>query len=156
MKIILNGEPVSQARMKHRVINNFAQVYDPKAKEKADIRLKLVAYIHNYYPNFVKLEHPKLSFIFHMPILKTTPKKVIPCYHSGIMRHEKKPDIDNLVKLYLDCLDGILFDGDQKVSLEFCIKLYHAEPKVIIIADETSGELCPVEADLLSSSVQSS
>lgn len=143
MKIIIPGVPISQTRMKHRVIKNFAHVYDPREKEKKDIRLIL----QKNFTNFPKFEHPFISFLFHMPILSSTPKKLLPIYHSGLLKHEKKPDVDNFIKLYLDCLDGIAFDGDQKVQLGFSLKLYHQEPKTVIVINETEELLALYELE---------
>ncbi len=89
------------------------------------------------------------SRIFHMPIPKSIRKKEQALYQSGFLKHEKKSDVDNFVKLYLDCLDPIVFDGDQKVSLGSCVKLYHPEPKTIIMLSETTEVLTPQEVDPL-------
>lgn len=53
------------------------------------------------------------------------------------LKHVKKPDIDNLVKLYLDCLTGIAIHDDNAVSLGSCIKVYSPNPKVEIYIEET-------------------
>ena len=82
-----------------------------------------------------------------MAIPRSTPKRLLHNYRSGLLKHEKKPDVDNFIKLYLDCMDGICFDGDQKVSLGNCVKLYHPHPKTIIIIEEVNEILTPQEID---------
>ncbi len=143
MKIVLPGIPVSQARMKHSRRGNFINTYDPKAKEKADIRQKLKAYVTHEPFNF-----PRISFLFYMPIPSATPKKKLPLFQSGKLKHDKKPDVDNLIKLYVDCLDGIIIEGDQKVSLGPCLKLYSSCPCTIIWIQETTEILNPLELDI--------
>jgi len=133
MILILPGEPISQARMKFSGRGGFGRVYDPREKQKREIK----KIIKDKWQDRGKLEHPRASFIFYMPIPKSTPKKKLFVYNSGYLKHEKKPDVDNLLKLYLDCLDTIAFDGDQKVSLGPCVKLYHPEPRTVIILQET-------------------
>src|SRR5881396_3796178 len=112
MKLVLDGDPVCQIRMKYSGRNGIGRIYDPREKQKKQIK-KLIAdkYSGKHF------QHPRISFIFHMPIPKSIPKKMLSLYESGLLKHEKKPDTDNLIKLYLDCMDGIMFDGDQKVSL---------------------------------------
>ena len=132
MKLVIPGTPVSQARMKHSNAGGFVKTYDPKAKEKKLIRQLLS---HQTQCNF---EFPRISFLFHMPIPKGIRKKDVAMYESGILKHDKKPDVDNLIKLYLDCLDGIVIQGDQKVSLGPCIKVYHVEPKTVIVIQDTN------------------
>ena len=149
MKIVLDGIPVSQARMKFVSRGGFGRAYDPRAKEKEIIRKQIIEYKNNCYPDFKMLEHPRISFIFHMPILKSLPKKDLAKHSTGLLKHEKKPDVDNFVKCYLDCLDGIVFDGDQKVQLGACIKLFHPFPKTLIVIQEASQQLSPLEVDPL-------
>lgn len=143
MKIVLDGEPVSQARMKFSSRGGFGRVYDPREKVKKEIKLEIA----QQWKDLGFIEHPRVSFVFHMPILKTTSKKQLPLFESGYLKHEKKPDVDNLIKLYLDCMDNICFDGDQQVQLGPCVKLYHPQPKTIIFIESTSSILLPYEVD---------
>ncbi len=136
MKLVIPGDPIAQTRMKYSARGGFGRIYDPRAKDKNHIK----ALIKNLYEGEL-LQHPHISFIFHMPIPKSLPKKIIPLYQEGFLKHEKKPDVDNFVKLYLDCMDGIVFDGDQRVSLGACIKVYHPHPKTIIFLNETTQSL---------------
>lgn len=146
MKIILPGVPVAQTRMKYSGRGGFGRIYDPRAKEKNEIK-KQVTEIVKKIEGFKLLEHPRVSFIFHMPIPKGISKKEQALYHSGVLKYEKKPDVDNFIKLYLDCIDSIVFDGDQKVQLGPSIRLYHPDPKTIIILNETEELLSPLEVD---------
>jgi len=140
MKLIIPGNPISQIRMKYSGRNGIGRIYDPREKQKREIK-KIV----NNYFNGDLFIHPRISFVFHMPIPSSIPKRLLLLYQSGLLKHEKKPDIDNLVKLYLDCIDGICFEGDQKVSLGDSVKLYHPHPKTIIIIDEMQETLSPLE-----------
>lgn len=142
MRIIIPGIPVPQARMKHSNRRGFVSTYDPKAKEKASIRHLLQALY-----TVDSFAYPRVSFLFCMPIPASTAKKQRELYESGTLKHVKKPDVDNLIKLYLDCLDGIVIQGDQKVSLGPCLKVYHPEPKTIVWINETTHKLSPWELD---------
>ncbi len=82
-----------------------------------------------------------------MPIPKAISKKTLLSLQEGLTKHIKKPDIDNFLKLYLDCMDKTCFDGDQKVSLGSCIKLYHMQPKTIILIEEMQPVLSQQEVD---------
>jgi len=142
MKIIIPGEPVAQTRMRFTNIKGFSRVYDPCEKVKKQVREKLNT------TEIQEFEHPRISFIFHMPIPKSISKKDRNLYQSGVIKHEKKPDVDNLLKLYMDCLDGIFFQGDQRVTLGPCVKLYNQDPKTVIIIQEMSQTLLKQEVDL--------
>lgn len=136
MRIIIPGEPVSQARMKFTSRGGFGRAYDPRAKQKAEIRefLKIDAKASNF-------AHTRISFVFHMKVPVGVKNREKGLYNSGMLKHNKKPDIDNLVKLYLDCLVGLYLEDDNAVSLGFCIKTYHAFPKTIILLEDGSPTL---------------
>ena len=136
MKIIIPGVPVPQARMKHSNRGGFVKTYDPKAKEKTQIRNVLKA-----MGPFELYDYPRVSFMFEFPIPKALSKKEHIRYCSSRVKHDKKPDVDNLIKLYLDCLDGIALEGDQKVSLGPCVKVYSTEPQTVVWIQSTSQEL---------------
>ncbi len=144
MKIIIPGIPAAQARMRHFARGSFSQVYDPSHKAKKDIRFE----IQKQFRNTAFFEHPHISFRFYMPIPSSLSKKKRKILSDDSHRHEKKPDVDNMVKLYLDCLDNICFQGDQKVSLGNCIKLYSPNPRTVITIyeyDEVFGKLSSSE-----------
>ncbi len=143
MIMILDGEPIAQTRMRYSGRNGIGRIYDPREREKRKLK-ELIVSKHNSNASFV---HPRVCFVFHMPIPKSVPKRLLPTYRSGLLKHEKKPDADNFIKLYLDCLDGICFEGDQKVSLGPCVKLYHPHPKTIIIISEMQEILSAPEVD---------
>ena len=136
MRIIIPGIPISQARMRHSTFRGFTRTWDPKSQEKKKIRRFLSS-----FPGSGEFDYPQISFLFHMPIPKSIRKKDKELFHSGTLKHDKKPDVDNLIKLYLDCLDGIVIHGDQKVSLGMAVKIYHPEPKTIIWIQETPSTL---------------
>lgn len=127
IKIILNGIPIPQARMRHFTIRGMSRVFDPNQRQKESIKKQLLPYKTDAAGSF-----PRISFLFFMPIPQSIPKKHLDLFKSETLRHDKKPDIDNLVKLYLDCMDGIVLDGDQKVSLGPCIKIYSPNPRTEI------------------------
>lgn len=147
MKIIIPGNPIPQARMRHSNFRGFATTYDPNSKDKKVIRACIQSQCK---ADLQRFDYPRISFLFYMPIPKSTPKKVLPLYESGLLKHTKKPDIDNLVKLYLDCLDGIVIHQDQKCSLGSCVKVYHTDPKSIIWIHETTHIVSAQDIDVAS------
>lgn len=56
---------------------------------------------------------------------------------EGLYKHRKKPDVDNLVKLYLDVLTSTAINDDNSVSLGFAVKVYSSTPKTVIYIEET-------------------
>lgn len=76
-------------------------------------------------------------FWFYMPIPKSMGRTERALAHQGFLKHTKKPDVDNLIKLYLDVVSGIVFDDDNCVSLGSAIKVYSLNPRTEIYIEET-------------------
>lgn len=47
--------------------------------------------------------------------------------------HRTKPDIDNLIKFYLDCATGIIWDDDCKICNLSASKCYGNEQKTLLV-----------------------
>ncbi len=141
MKVIkIPGIPLPQGRMRYS--RRGFKLYDPDWKEKRAIR----EFLEDYREEESVFKHPHISFLFEMPIPKSAPKKIQEFDSLYPFRHEKKPDVDNLVKLYLDCLDGIVIHADSKVSLGTCAKIYSHTPCTRIYIQEMQETACFTDA----------
>ncbi len=67
-----------------------------------------------------------------MPIPEGTSKVRRLQMLNGKIHHIKRPDASNLVKMYEDCLKGIIFDDDSQVVEFTARKIYSETPKVVI------------------------
>jgi Holliday junction resolvase RusA-like endonuclease len=104
--------------------------YDPKAAVKESARWYLKAQ-YSYDP----IRRPvKIGFTFEMPIPKSWPKKKKQAALRGDLPHATTPDVDNLVKLYMDCMKKIvIWDDNQVWKLSPSpVKKYSNKPKTII------------------------
>lgn len=72
-----------------------------------------------------------------MPIPKSMSKRERGDAVKGFLKHVKKPDVDNLIKLYLDVLSGTAITDDNAVSIGTAIKVYSSRPRVEIHIEET-------------------
>ena len=142
MRIVIPGDPIPQGRMRHATWGGHGHLYDPNAKDKVLVRKHLSAnYQHQHY------EYPEVSFIFGMPIPASMAKWMQLLCRSQIVRHTKKPDVDNLVKFYLDVMDGIVFTQDSKVSLGYCVKIYAPYSGVVAVIRERQQVISCDEVD---------
>jgi len=78
-----------------------------------------------------------VMFWFYMPIPKSMSKRDRVDANKGFLKHVKKPDVDNLIKLYLDVLSGIVIKDDNSVAIGSAIKVYSCKPRVEIYIEET-------------------
>ncbi len=49
--------------------------------------------------------------------------------------HIKRPDLDNIIKFYLDALEGVCYDKDENVCVIQAKKIYSYKPRVEIEID---------------------
>ena len=60
---------------------------------------------------------------------------------NGEERPTKKPDIDNVVKVYADALNHLAYHDDSQVVSITCEKYYSEEPRVEVILSDAEEEL---------------
>jgi len=134
--ILIPGKPIPQIRHRHRVIQAkgkkaFATTYDPLSKEKESTRLWLRANVKAEDIDRVYLLPITLSIVFVMPR---------PLAHYGTGKnsnlikafapkfHIAKPDTDNLLKYYKDCMSKLVYHDDSQVFFDMTMKVYGNYP----------------------------
>jgi Holliday junction resolvase RusA-like endonuclease len=135
----IDCEPVSQGRPKARIIQPkgnrppFVSVYDPSKSAKAKLEFAVSA--RQFAPEKLIDQAIRVDTTFYMPR---------PLYHYGTGRnsdklkdsapvfHTKRPDIDNLSKLVMDALTGVIWTDDSIVCKGFTEKVYDRKPRVEI------------------------
>jgi len=132
----LFGSPVPQQRPRFARQGKFTNCYDPLEKIKEGCKWQLKS---QYRED--PLEIPlSLDIIFFMPIpnsLSSIKKRQMT---NGLIGHIKKPDLDNLQKFALDCLNKLVFKDDSQVCEIRAKKIYSNNPRTLIrifpLADE--------------------
>ncbi len=127
-------EPVPKGRPRFSKIGGFVRSYTPKKTSDYEAQVKAIA---QGAMTREPLETPLAAFLyFRLPIPKSYPKKRIAACLAGSERPTKKPDLDNLGKLVLDALNGVVYlDDSQLVSLHIT-KVYDHNPGVDIMVRE--------------------
>lgn len=79
--------------------------------------------------------HLTVKAYFKIP--KSTPKKNISDMIAGKVTPTKKPDIDNIIKIIGDSLNGIAYDDDSQIVTIIAEKFYSDNPRVELTLSET-------------------
>lgn len=108
--------------------NNGRFQYDPKSKEKEQIRWQIKAQ-HRGEPIDGA---PILDFTFYFAIPKATSKIRRRQMLAGLIVPTVAPDCSNLIKLYEDCLKGIVIQDDRFVSEIVARRRFAEAPSVLI------------------------
>lgn len=125
------GPPKHQQRHRHVTTGKFTRTYDPSAKDKTNFLLQA----KQYAPKSPIVGAVKLRVWFCMPRPKShyrTGKFAGILKDSAPIRHTKKPDIDNLLKLVMDSLNKVFWKDDSQVCNVIAQKLYDEKPRVVI------------------------
>jgi Holliday junction resolvase RusA-like endonuclease len=107
IRITIQTEPVAKGRPRTKFINGHALTYTPTATKEAEdfIKLRLLRHQEDAFPPLVPV---RLSCTFYRTKSKYLPKREILPF--------RRPDADNLLKLLLDSLDGILVPDDSQIT----------------------------------------
>lgn len=121
MEFIVEGEPQGKARP--RFSRRSGTVYTPAktAKYEKEIRQSFLAAGGKMIPagSYVAVT---VDAYFKIP-KSYTKRKRLEC-ERNIIRPDKKPDIDNVVKVVLDALNKVAYADDKQVIGIVCRKWY--------------------------------
>jgi len=128
------GNPIPLKR--HRV-SKFGGMYDPSSKDKKDVWLQIA----KYKPKMPFSGDIMLRATFYMQRPKShfrTGKFKHLLKENAPIRHSKKPDLDNLLKMLMDTIQGndrMLLD-DSQICVILAEKEYGNIPRTEIIIEE--------------------
>ena len=109
------------AQKRHRFARGF--VYDPSSKDKKIA----IQQIKEQFTGKPYTDALKIKFVFHIKRPKAhfrtgkysnELKKTAPVYHT------KRPDVDNYVKFYMDCMNNVVYLDDSQVIDIYAKKEY--------------------------------
>jgi len=127
MKIVINGTPIAQARPRFYRRGKFIGTYNSQETEAGKWLLLASQQITE------KLIGPlEMKCNFYFPRPKNhygTGRNSGKLKASAPLAHTKKPDIDNLVKFALDCLNGVAWNDDSQVVKIRAMKGYGRTPR---------------------------
>ena len=123
------GEPRGKGRPRFSRDGHAYTDSETKAYEK-----KIVTYYRQSLGGF---RWPDNAFVFvkvtaHYPIPKSATKAAKTAMEAGEWLPSRKPDIDNVLKIVLDALNGVAYKDDSRVVSVSASKIYSTTPKLII------------------------
>lgn len=135
MKVVsftIPGAPVAKGRPKFSVRGGFAKAYTPAKTRNAEKHI--AECFKQAYPDFkMPVKGPiKLYVTFFMPIPTSLSKKKQKELAAVCAWHTKKPDLDNLVKLVNDALNGIAWEDDSCIVSTRASKCYYSTPSTFV------------------------
>ena len=125
----INGPPIPWKRPGVRTFNvkeeNRTIIYDRQKREKELVRWQLKSQFQRPILTVPLL----VGIVFRMAIPKSTSKIMKAQMLDGkIIHHMKKPDVDNLTKFVLDCMNRLVFEDDAQICTLYAKKIYCIDP----------------------------
>jgi Holliday junction resolvase RusA-like endonuclease len=123
------GEPRGKGRPRFTKQGHTYTDSETKAYEQ-----KIIAY---YRKTFGSFRWPDNSFVAvkvvaYYPIPKSATKAAVAAMQAGKIFPSRKPDIDNVLKVVLDALNGVAYKDDSRVVHIEAEKKYSFDPRLEI------------------------
>ena len=123
------GEPRGKGRPRFTKTGHTYTDSETKAYEQ-----KIIAYYRSAFGAFRWSDKAfiRIKVTAHYPIPKSATKAAVAAMQSGGVLPSRKPDIDNVLKIVLDALNGIAYKDDSRVVSVEADKVYSFTPKLVI------------------------
>lgn len=131
------GEVVGKGRPKFTVRGGYAKAYTPQKTADYERTIKLAYLRHNKY---MSLKALKVKIYIYKGIPKSASKKDKSAMLEGRIMCAKKPDVDNVVKVVLDALNGVAYKDDTQVTQLALIRKYAVTDSLKVVIEEI-GEI---------------
>lgn len=130
VRIVIPGQPVSKLRP--RMTRN-GHTYTPEKTVRYE---KLVRDMWKVYGSENFGESPiRMEIDLYMKIPKSESKKKKEQMLNGLIKHTKKPDIDNVAKSIIDGINGLAYKDDSQIIELTVEKRYSDEPMAVVILE---------------------
>lgn len=132
IKFVVEGEPKGKGR--HRMANGQAYTPDGTLLYENLIKWMYRQQCRGYkFPDDAQLD---VRIIAYYGIPKSKPKKTQKLMENHTLRPLKKPDADNVVKVFLDALNKLAWKDDTQVVDIQVRRFYSYEPRVVVSIQE--------------------
>jgi len=121
------GEPRGKGRPRFSRTGHAYTDNETKAYEN-----KIIAYYRKEYGGnrFADASFVCVDVIAYLPIPKGATKTQATGMAQKTILPSRKPDVDNILKVVLDALNGVAYKDDARVYKTSCVKFYSAEPRL--------------------------
>jgi len=129
------GDPVAKGRPRFAKRGNFVQTYTPEKTKTYESEVAMMAKAAMGASE--ALEGALEAFIYvTFAVPDSYSKKRSEACLSGLEKHTKKPDLDNVVKSVVDGMDKIVFLNDSQITSIHATKVYGEIAKVEVMVRE--------------------
>jgi Holliday junction resolvase RusA-like endonuclease len=129
---VVYGHPIAKGRPRFSTRGKFPVAYTPEKTKTYETEVGMMAKAAMGASK--ALEGALEAFIYvTFPVPPSYSKKRTEACLSDVEKHTKKPDLDNVVKICLDGMNGIVFKDDSQITSIHSTKVYGEVAKVEVM-----------------------
>lgn len=134
--LIIFGKPQGKARPRFSKRKNKTNCYTPKKTVDYEelVKFEYMRQCQSYY--FGDDKPLKIMMNIYYPIAQNTKKSIKKDMLDEIIKPTLKPDIDNVIKIICDSLNGIAYKDDAQIVEIHAYKFYSDDPRVEVVIRE--------------------
>lgn len=133
MDFVIPGPPQGKARP--RFSSRSGTVYTPT---KTVLYERKIAKAYKAEGGYKYLDgcYVRVLIRAYFPVPKSWPRRRKEMALAGDIRPSKKPDVDNIIKIVLDGLNGVAYEDDKQVVYAACKKMYGTAGEIWVCVEE--------------------
>ena len=127
----IDGEPVGKERPRFNLATK--RTYTPNKTKSYEELIKWLyqSKVKHYFEGYIKM-----TLRCYYSIAKSNSKKIKEQKRNNVLRPSKKPDIDNVIKVVADSLNGIAYKDDTQIVEVVASKYYSDKPRVEVMIED--------------------
>ena len=129
------GNPVAKGRPRFAKRGNFVQTYTPEKTKTYETEVAMMAKAAMGASEALEGALEAFIYVTYAVPASYSKKRSEACL-SGLEKHTKKPDLDNVVKSVVDGMDKIVFLNDSQITSIHATKVYGEIAKVEVMVRE--------------------
>ena len=127
---VIPGDPLAKKRPR---FTRRGHAYNEQKADEEGFGWQIKSQLPKGFAMFEKDTPVALECSFYLSIPESASKKKQREMAMQIIKHTKKPDLDNCVKYVKDCLKSIIYHDDSAVIKETSTKEYSSIPRTEIV-----------------------
>lgn len=142
VKFSVIGQIAGKGRPRFTSKGGFFKAYTPKKTKDYE---ELIAYSFRLTGAEKSVKALRVKIFVFKKIPKSTTKKMTQALLDKVYQCTVKPDIDNIVKVVLDALNGVAYNDDIQVAELAVIKNFTDDQEKLLVILEEIGDCRPTK-----------
>ena len=138
-QFIVEGQPKGKGRPRFTTSGGYPRTYTPLETRRYEERIRECFFEQVKEPiEKDKIDTLQIIAFYQVPASESKKRKQLMI--DGKLSPTVKPDLDNVIKVVLDALNGIAYNDDKQLLNIYASKFYGAKPMLMVQLSEIEEE----------------